>query len=165
MRLDDGNTGSRALQRTLHKMHVITVTTGLPMTAKEREAAIARLLAKAALAEKNGLPRTAQSWRETAANLQQHPRHSAARGSGPIGMASRDRRQLERLRQLLDYKDTSVQYSKMTAGQSDPATRCPECGGKLRVTDARQLLKECTRCECKIAAEAKQPPTRQHPAD
>jgi hypothetical protein len=27
--------------------------------------------------------------------------------------------------------------------------RCEECGGKLRVVDARRLERECVRCGCK----------------
>ena len=28
--------------------------------------------------------------------------------------------------------------------------RCKECGGKLRVVDARRLLRECERCGVKV---------------
>jgi GH15 family glucan-1,4-alpha-glucosidase len=48
----------------------ITITTGRTMTENELAQVIAGLEARAVLAEHNGLPKTARSWRAVIENLQ-----------------------------------------------------------------------------------------------
>jgi hypothetical protein len=49
----------------------ITIATGRRLDSEVLEQVVAQLLAKAATADKRGLKKTAQSWRDTAINLQQ----------------------------------------------------------------------------------------------
>ena len=46
------------------------ITTGLSMSAAERNRVLLSMEARALLAERHGLPKTAESWREAARNIE-----------------------------------------------------------------------------------------------
>jgi hypothetical protein len=60
----------------------IIITTGRTMTENELAQVIAVLEARAVLSERNGLPRTARSWRTMIENLQSSRPHCDASADG-----------------------------------------------------------------------------------
>ena len=63
----------------------VTITTSRHLGVEELERIVAQLLARAAIADKRGLKKTAQSWRDTVSNLrrQQQSRESPLLAAAP----------------------------------------------------------------------------------